>query len=321
MRIGRSLVIAGAFALTLGLAWAMQTPDHQQGLPDPVPPPLPRKPPPKDAVEYEPDFEKPSDGLEWGLPPELLEPLYERAEVYRAYTRRFTCDEEARVAEYDSKNGSVSKERVRRYGYLLRKSPIGEEDFEEFRQEMGRNGNLKAGEVLDEEPFPPAYEWVFLFSRFNEPYFSLAYLGDRFEGFDWVYEIYFKGSLSFTSGKDIREWEGTVLIDAVNHTPLEIRAEPAGQKERIEGLYRNWNKSFSIVGMRTAPKPFGYRAHIQFSMSRDGLRFPTQLRYDTFRAVSLARVAPIRASTRRYDNYRIQRINVEQQVGDTVNPK
>ena len=69
---------------------------------------------------------------------------------------------------------------------------------------MTSEGRIK-GEAIDEEPFPPAYAWVFLFSRFHEPYFVFRLLDTKFDGFDYVHEIQFKGSLSFTDGKDIRQ--------------------------------------------------------------------------------------------------------------------
>jgi hypothetical protein len=284
------------------VAAAAQT-GHQPGLPQPVPPPLPPPPKPRDAFDYEPIIE--DSDRPWVLENELLAKLYERAADYAAYTRRFTCDEEARFAEYDDA-AEVSREKIRRYGYLLVKGDVGL-NVREYRQELAKDGSLKPGEVVDEEPFPPAYLWVFLFSRQYEPYFAFRYVADRFDGFDWVHEIQFKGSLPFSNGKDIREWEGSVLIDAVTHTPLEIRAEPSGQRDRILELYRRYQTSFNLMGYRFAPHPLGYRARIQFRhRDRDSsLTFPTELRYDTFRAVTGSRLAPVRASTRTYSKYRV----------------
>ena len=152
---------------------------------------------------------------------------------------------------------------------------------------------------------------MFLFSRSYEPYFSYRFVDDRFDGFDWVLEIQFKGSVPFSDGKDIRQWEGTVLVDAVTYTPLEIHAEPTGQAERIEALYRQHASSFNFMGMRSKPKPLGYRADIQFRYRRDGLTFPTNLRYDTFRAVSPHQVMPTKASTRSYSRYRFYATEVD----------
>jgi hypothetical protein len=280
-----------------------QSLERQQGLPDPIPPPTPKAPPPEHAGNYR-SIIPPSDDP-WVLEGEVLEALFHKAAIYREYTRRFDCTETARLADYNGR-GEVSGEQVRQYGYLLVKSPSADA-VAEYRQLVTKTGEVRSGEVKDEEPFPPAYAWVFLFSRFNEPYFSLRYVGERFDGFDWVHEIQFRGSLPFTNGKDIRQWEGIVLIDAVTHTPLEIRAEPLGQADRIDAMYRQWSSSFNMLGMRTGAKPLGYRAHIQFRHKQEGLSFPTELRYDTFRAVSPTQIVPHRASTRVYDKYRIFR--------------
>jgi hypothetical protein len=282
---------------------------------DPVPPPRPPRTPEKDVPEY--DSIVPDSGLPWGLSPELLGPLYEKAAVYEAYTRRFDCEEQARVATYKA-TGEVGTETSQRYGYLLVRDP-GTNSLREYRQVMEVDGELK-GAVRDEEPFPPAYAWVFLFDRFNEPYFSFRYLGDRFDGFDWVHEIEFQGSLPFTHGRDIRQWEGRVLIDAVTYTPLEIRAEPSGQRERIETLYRRYAQAFKFFGLATKPKPLGYTAAIHFRHRRDALTFPTELRYDTFRAISPNQVVPVRASTRMYENYRITRVTTAEQPGPVIDP-
>ena len=100
----------------------------------------------------------------------------------------------------------------------------------------------------------------------------------------------------------------------MTYTPVEIRAEPAGQQDRIEAMYREYSKSFNIMGFRTKPKPVGYRADIQFRHRRDGLTFPTELRYDTFRAVSVSQVVPAKASTRVYDRYRIYTTDTKQKI-------
>lgn len=258
----------------------------------------------------------PDRDIPWGLSDELLKPLYEVATLYSDYTRRFTCTETARLADYNP-SGEVSGEKVRRYGYLLVRDDEGAA-VREYRQKLDRRGRIRPGEVKDQEPFPPAYAWVFLFSRFNQPYFAYRYIEERYDGFDWVHEIQFKGSLPYTDGKDIRQWEGHVLVDAVTFTPIEIVAEPSGQSERIEALYRRWAASFSFMGLRAAPRPFGYRARIQFRLRREQLAFPTELRYDTFRAVAVNQVAPIKASTRTYADYRITTVRSEPSIGDTL---
>ena len=312
LRMGRAAQFA--CVLLLGIAAAGPARGQERGIPqDQPPPPVPPREKPKIAERYEPVVD--ASATDWGLAAELRALLDKKAAVYRSYVLKFECDEKARTAEYDS-SGQVKTERIRSYGYLLLQDEI-DTNVREYRQEFGKDGSLKPGEIKDEEPFPPAYSWVFLFSRFNDAYFSYRLVEDRFDGFDWVYEIQFRGSLPFRTGKDIREWEGTVLVDAVTYTPLEIIAEPAGQRERIEALYRQWKSSFNIVGMRTAPRPLGYRAHVQFRQRyrEADLTFPTDLRYDTFVAVSVRDTVPIRASVRGYSDYKIYQVQDTQHLG------
>jgi hypothetical protein len=302
-----------------------QLDEGQTGLPDPVPPPLPKKPPPKHAPIYEPIVDELPE-LAWGLPPDLLDKLQAKAKLYEAFSRQFVCDEVVRVAEYDSA-GDIDKEREKRYAYILLRNPEGE-SLREMRQELTEEGKLRATEVEDDEPFPPAYGWVFLFSSFHAPYFAFRLIDTSWDGFDLVHVIQFKGSLRFAGGKDIRQWEGRALIDAFSLTPLEIVAEPTGQRERIEALYRNYTSSFNIMGMRTAPKPLGYRAEIEFRLRRalgkaqeaakDTLTFPTELRYDTRRVVSPTQIVQVRASTHTYEKYRFTEVGVTPEPGETI---
>jgi len=238
--------------------------------------------------------------------------------VYEEYSRRFVCDEVARLADYDDAE-QVSKEKVRNYGYLLLRGSVGA-PVREFRQNIGKDGKPK-GEVDDSEPFPPAYMWVFLFSKFYEPYFTFRVADTRFEGFDLVHEIHFRGSLPFTDGKDIRQWEGKILVDAFYYTPLYLEAEPIGQRARLEGMFRVWAQSFNLLGFRTGKKPMGYNATLDFGFKKGDLRFPTALRYDTRRAVGPEQLVIVSASTRTYSNYKFTGVTTEDpRIGDVVPP-
>jgi hypothetical protein len=325
MRFFRRLFVTAA--LTLAMLLTLGVPSSSQVPPDfnpnnptgnPVPPPQPKRPTPKSADRYKPLLAPiTSDNRPWGLEAELLEQLYARADVYRDYTKRFTCNEVARLAKYD-KEGSVTSEQVRRYGYLLTTLP--NDRVHEIRQEFAKDGSVRPGAISDSEIFPPAYAWVFLFSRFNEPYFSYRQIDNRFDGFDWVLEFEFRGSLPFTTGKDIRQWQGRVIIDAVTKVPIEIVAEPVGQSDKLEAMYRKWSSSFNLLGMRTGAKPEGFQARIQFRHRKEGVKlsFPTELRYDTFRAVAPNKVIPVAASTRKYDTYRVYVTDDSSEVGAPV---
>ena len=100
-------------------------------------------------------------------------------------------------------------------------------------------------------------------------------------------------------------------------TPLEIHAEPTGQADRINAMFDRWTKSFNLIGFKLGEKPLGFRAQIQFRHRREGLTFPTELRYDTFRAVTGNQTTPVKASTRTYDDYRITKVTTEQELGGT----
>ena len=311
------LVLAPAvLAAALVAAWpaAAQIGESQDNVPDPIPPPLPKPAPPKDAPKYDSILDSAAD-VEWGLPEDLLASLRATAAVYEDYARRFVCDEEARLADYDE-SGQVSKEKTRRYGYLLLRGPVGD-PVREFRQNVGKDGDVK-GEVEDSEPFPPAYAWVFLFSKFYEPYVDFRLVDKRFEGFDLIYEIHFRGSVPFSDGKDIRQWQGRVIVDAFYFTPVELEAEPIGQKDRLEALYRLWSQSFNLLGFRTGKKPLGYNAYLTFGYKKGDLRFPTSLRYDTHRAVAPEQLVIVSASTRTYSAYKFTGVEDEPRIGTVV---
>jgi hypothetical protein len=319
MRSGRLLgaLLVAVSVVAVAPRVAPQLGDSQDQGPDPLPPPLPPRSTSKEAAPYEPLVPELPD-VPWEIPADLLTALQERARRYRDYARRFVCDETARLADYDA-TGAVSKERVKRYAYLLSQNESAAQ-VREYRQELAKDGKLRPAEIEDEERFPPAYAWVYLFSDFHAPYFAFRMLGTRFDGFDYVHEIQFRGSSPFTTGKDIRQWEGRVLIDAFSHTPLEILAEPVAQRDRLAAQYRIWNTSMNIMGFRTKAAPFGYRARIQFGLRRDELTFPTELRYDTMRAESPTQLVDVRASTRSYEGYRFTYVGDETQAGDVASP-
>ena len=280
-----------------------------------LPPPIPPEkdispPPPKPPAETKPsDTEAgpdpaymtllPDDGSPWGLAGELSSKLALVADKYRDYAVKFTCTETVRKARFDERE--AKKESSRSYGYLLERGDG--QTIREFRQKMKADGGVSSAEVNDAEAFPPAYEWVFLFSKANQPYFAYRERGDRFEGYDWVRIFEFKGAIPYTDGRDIRQWDGVALLDATTLTPVEIRAEPGHQQERLKLLFERWSQSFNIVGFRTGPKAIGFSGRVLFQTRRDQLTFPTQLRYASFRAVTPKSTEPTEASTRDYSAY------------------
>jgi hypothetical protein len=301
-------------------------------LPPPVPPdsPMPTPPgrPPAEPKPAEKDKEKeeapdpaymtllPDDGSPWGLAPELASRLAGVAEKYIEYAVKFTCAETVRKARFD--DHEAKHETSKNYGYLLERGDG--RTIREFRQKMKSDGTVTTTEVDDAEAFPPAYAWVFLFSKQNQSYFAYRERGDRFEGYDWVRIFEFKGAVPYTDGRDIRQWDGVVLVDAATLTPVEIRAEPGHQKERLKLLFDRWSQSFNIVGMRTGPKAIGFSGRVLFQTRRDQLTFPTQLRYASFKAVTPKSTEPTEASTRDYSDYHFFETGTKERVLDGKTP-
>ncbi len=295
-------------------------------LPPPIPPdsnPVPPPSPPRETSQQA-DKDKdigpdpaymtllPDDGSPWGLAPELQTRLASVAEQYREYAVKFTCVETVRKARFDDRE--AKKETTRSYGYLLERG--NGQTIREFRQKLKGDGTVSNAEVNDAEAFPPAYAWVFLFSKANQPYFAYRERGDRFEGYDWVRIFEFKGAIPYTDGRDIRQWDGVALVDATTMTPVDIRAEPGRQMERLKLLFQRWAQSFNIVGFRTGPKPIGFSGRVLFQTRRDRMSFPTQLRYSSFRAVTPKSTEPTEASTREYASYRFFRTETEERPRD-----
>ncbi len=329
-----ALLVLAVAGVAAGLAARAQTQDPDDPLApygQPPPPLPPREPPdegkgkegrkeeaPSPLVGFLPDSKAP-----WGLPDALLGKLAERAVDYRRTVKSFTCTETVRSADYDE--GEAGKEKLRRYAFLLTPGADGDRILES-RNVLRASGAVKPGEVDDGEPFPAAFAWVFLFSEFHQGFFAYRDLGERFDGFDWVRDIEFKGALPFTDGKDIREWEGVVTIDNTTMTPLEIRAQPSSQSDRIRQQFDQWSKSFNVIGFRTAPRPLGYQARVEFRyrfVERDRsieLTYPTRLRYDTFRAVSTTRTVPQHVSIRTYGDYKIFGVEAQEKVGRGTGP-
>jgi hypothetical protein len=293
-------------------------------LPPPVPPdtdisPPPSRPPaastPADKdVSLDPAYLTllPDDGSPWGVAAELSARLAGVADKYLEYAVKFTCTENVRKARFEDRE--AKKETSRNYGYLHERGDG--QSIREFRQKMKADGTVTTSEVVDAEAFPPAYEWVFLFSKPNQPYFAYRERGDRFEGYDWVRIFEFKGAVPYTDGRDIRQWDGVALLDATTLTPVEIRAEPGHQQERLKALFARWSQSFNVVGFRTGPKAIGFSGRVLFQTRRDQLTFPTQLRYASFRAVSPKSTEPTEASTRDYASYHFFETATKERVQD-----
>jgi hypothetical protein len=304
-------------AIGIALLAALPPPDGSTEPPMAPPAPAPRpSPSPGEGDETDPAYLTllADDGSPWGISTEMSEKLAAVADTYIEYAVRFTCNETVRRAKFT--DGEAKKETLKRYGYLLERGDGRE--IGEYRQKLRADGSVTDNSVDDAEAFPPAYAWVFLFARINQPYFAYRERGDRFEGYDWVRIFEFKGAVPYTDGRDIRQWDGVVLLDATTLTPVEIRAEPSRQAERLKLMFDRWAQSFNIIGFRMGPKPEGFSGRVVFQSRRDKLTFPTELRYTSFRAVSPKHTEPTAASTREYSGYRFFETGTKERPGDVV---
>ena len=101
---------------------------------------------------------------------------------------------------------------------------------------------------------------------------------------------------------------------------MSIVAEPRGQNERLQEAHRRHARSlkvsiFGVINFRSKPEARGYRAQMDFDRVHKGLRFPSRVRYDTFKLVSGEDVLPVMASTRSYDGYRFTTVDIEEHLG------
>jgi hypothetical protein len=142
-------------------------------------------------------------------------------------------------------------------------------------------------------------------------------LGVRLEDFDLVREIQFRGWFPLEEGRDIREWEGTALIEVTRLDLVEVRARPLNQEARLAWMFDRWQRALKIkIGLsfgpfflpfttfRLARKPLGHEVLLRFDERYDGLRLPTLVQYETLQAVSRREIAPRSTSIRRYGDCR-----------------
>lgn len=233
---------------------------------------------------------------------ERLADLARVAGRYDEDARRFTCTETVRWAGYRGYRRPF-RETLRSYDYLL----IREPDGRGLREHRGAR-RPKASRKL-----PPVYAWTLLFSEFHQPYFSYRDHGEEGYGFDRVQRIGFRGSIPFSDGSDIRQWEGTALVDVRTLMPVEVVAEPLNQPDRLVRRYLDHKKSFRITlafygfrlaSLRLGKRPFGRRVRVRFRLQRNGLRMPWLMELEKYRMVGLTESVPWAGSWREYSDYR-----------------
>ena len=221
---------------------------------------------------------------------------------YDEGARRFTCAEIVRWAGYRGDDRPF-RETFKTYDYLL----IRSRDGRGLREHRG-TGRPKASRKL-----PPAYAWTLLFDDFHQPYFSYRDHGEEPYGFERVHRIGFRGSIPFSDGSDIRQWEGFALVDIRTLMPLEVVAEPLNQPLRLVQQYLDYKQSvritlafynFRLASLRLGKRPFGRRLRVRFRLQRNELHMPWLMELEKFRMVGRTESVPWAVSRREYANYR-----------------
>jgi hypothetical protein len=245
----------------------------------------------------------------WGLSPRVSDELAAEADSYLGHRADFIS-----VARVDSTRYWVEEQdRADGYELFLPGLPYGDESHPEFQFRTDHSRRRSKSVPRRLRAFPSPHDWAMLFGASNQPFFMFREVGTRLEAFDLVREIRFRGALPFTNGRDIREWEGVALVDAVLGRIVEIRARPNNQAARLRWLFARWSRSCRItlgisVGpifipgltIRFARRPLAYRCFVRFDDRKDEIWLPTLMSYEIREAVSKERTVLRRLSTRHY---------------------
>jgi hypothetical protein len=249
------------------------------------------------SVDEDPleELEKPS--ATWTLPGEMIGDLARRAEEYEQAALSLECRETMHRVKYP-RPGRTAERIVGEATYLL------ELEGHSLVPARLRDRSLRR---VSKITAPSAFAWTQLFALHNQPYMAYRDVGEVPYAFGMAREIQFRGALPYTDGKDIREWEGTVLVDSFSLLPLEIDARPRSFWPRLRHQYDAYNRSFKFVffglPIRFKKKPFGARVHVRFDMQSDGLTLPVAAHVDRVEMVLPDRVIVRRRTVVDYDTY------------------
>jgi hypothetical protein len=210
------------------------------------------------------------DALEtpWRLPEEMMERLARRAVEYETAALSSECRETTHRVKYP-RSGQTAEGNRREATYLFTLQngsvvPV-----------QGRGKSIKSS---GKSSAPPAHAWTQLFARHNQPYFAYRDVGEVSYAFGKARKIQFRGAVPFGDGDDIREWEGTVLVDSISLLPLELDAQPLHLWPRLEHQRLKYLQAFrfNLFGLVISfkKKPVADRVHVRFDMQHKGLTLP-----------------------------------------------
>jgi hypothetical protein len=233
----------------------------------------------------------------WELSGEMISRLSRRAEEYEQAALSLECRETMHRMKLP-RTGKGAERIVDEVTYLLELEDGSLVPVRLRDRSLRRSSKMTA---------PSAFAWTQLFARRNQPYMTYRDVGEVPYAFGTAREIQFRGALPYTDGKDIREWEGTVLVDAFSLLPLEIDARPRSFWPRLRHQHDAYSRSFKFVffglPIRFKKKPLGERVHVRFDMQSNGLTLPVAAHVDRVEMVLPDRVVVRRRTVVHYDSY------------------
>jgi hypothetical protein len=217
----------------------------------------------------------------WGLPDELLEQLARQAAEYESLAEGFEWSEKTQRVKYPRGRAHEGDARKATYVLALEDGLVTPVPVRGGGKSFKRYGKSRA---------PPANAWIQLFSRRNQPFFAYRELGDWPHAFGKARRIQFRGSLPYSDGADIRQWEGTILVDPHSLRLLELDARPLHLWPRLEYRRREYVRSFKIfffgLPIRFKKKPIAERVYVRFDVHRDGITLPVDAHVERFEMTS-----------------------------------
>lgn len=254
------------------------------------------------------------------LPPGLLDKLSKKSQEYENYALKFICTEISRRATYDQSSGEYGIEKLENLDYLLEANPY-EGRFSAYRQKIKKTSSGTYRRPIHfKMNFPEAYSWVFIFSKNFRNVMKYGYHGKEIYGYKLAHVISFRGFQPFSDGKDIREWEGQLWIEEGTWNILKVEATPIHQEDILEIKRLEYNRAFSIMGIKLKKKPLGYSCTVYFDFEQEGLSFPTEARNEIFEPIGKKKIRPHSAIILNYVDYHFFKTKAREEMTPIPHP-
>ncbi len=247
---------------------------------------------------------------------DLLSRLTDRAAQYRRAALGFTCREVVITAKYDIESSNYRKGDRSTYDYLFEERPDG--TLKEFRELLVEKGKKVKRRSTDfDPPVPPAYTWASIFSKESRGRFHFRPAGQVVKAYRLLTLIDFVGISPNPGGDDIAGWSGQIALESRNLNIWSIRAEPSGQRARLEVEVLKYRRAFAIAGVPLASRPHGWGLDVTFGLEDKGLSYPTEQVLTMSSLASNQRMNTEEKTTFKYEDYRFFMTSQQEEVKET----